>query len=576
MFSNWKAPLLLFTLVSLSLYLSIFYLTQEAEEPFKQFTIPGRDRSFVFIISANNAENHCIKTLTSILEQSYQNFQIYYIDDGSKDNTYKIAKEFVDQYYPNAPVHFLKNEKEKGALFNAYERIQHLDNYKVVALLDGNCYLPTKDILKDFNNLYKVEKVWLSYGQNYNITKNKIGGCRRPPNLSFFPSMRNRYWKRPYLKTFYAGLFQKVKLEDFFFQGKFVGEEYDASYMFPMLELAGKNVGFLKQPVCHYIEKEEKPRTCITGLKEWICRTDPYSPLEKPPGAVSKKIYKNRSADLIIFSYDRPLQLYALIESIQTYMSGVNSISVIFRASNKQYIEAYENVGSHFNTVRFIKQSDWPEHDFKSLAIQTTFQKCIDASQYVIYSADDIIVKSPINVSDCIQTLKNTGAYCFAFKERYKSNLSSDPDSLQSVKVNQEAIGWQINESRGDWDLATCITMTLYRKIDLHNPFFSIKFKHTLDLAKNWAQETKPYLREKRERVGICFIDPKVVNIPINQSANNEKNYTPETLLHMYNQGLKFDISSVTTHKKNSLPTFVSRELFNLRDSEDTGKLLLF
>lgn len=576
MFSNLKTPLFLFIGVSLSVYFSIFYLSQKPEEPFNEFCIPGRDRFFVFIISANNAEDYCIKTLSSILEQDYQNYQIYYIDDGSTDNTYAVAKEFIEQFYPNAPVIFAKNKKEKGASTNAYEIIQHLKNHQVVALLDGNCYLPRKDILREFNNLYKVEKIWLAYGQNYNINSKKVGHCRKVPNLSFFPSMRNRYWTRPHLKTFYAGLFQKVKLEDLFYNEKFIPEECDATYMFPMIELAGNNTGFIKNPTSHFIDKNTKPFQVTTNLKKWVCLTNPYTSLKVCPGAVSKTIYKNRTADLVIFSYDRPLHLYALIESIHKYMTGINSISVIVRASNEHYLEAYEDVSRSFKTVRFIKQSDWPEYDFKSLAIQTTFKKSIDASQYVIFSADDIVVKSPINVSESIQMLKNTGAYCFIFKQGCQKEFLFDPDSPQFVKLNQEAIGWQISEKRGDWEQATRIAMTLYRKVDLHNPFFSINFKHTLDLAKKWANETKPYLRQKRRRVGVSFSDPKVISNPINNNDFNKEVFTSEILLHMYDQGLKLDINSVITDQKDSTPNFITRELFNSPDLEDMEKLSLF
>ena len=34
--------------------------------------------------------------------------------------------------------------------------------------------------------------------------------------------------------------------------------------------------------------------------------------------------------DLIIFSYDRPMQLYALLESIETYVRGLENINTIY------------------------------------------------------------------------------------------------------------------------------------------------------------------------------------------------------------------------------------------------------
>lgn len=581
MISNWKKPFFTFFVFSSFLYFIVSLFNREVQEPFDLLSIPGKDRFFVFIITARNAADHCTKTLSSVLEQSYRNFHIYYIDDGSTDNTYEIAKEFIDKFYPKAPVTLIKNTSPKGAIKNAYERIQYCKNHKVVALLDGDCYFSNRNVLKDFNDLYKAKKVWLAYGQYADAKTKNLGSCRMPPNLSIFNSMRKRYWKNPYFTTFYAGLFQKVKLEDFFFDGKFVGENHESSYMFPMLELAQNNTGYIKQPVCHHIETKKKLSPISRRYKEWICEADPYKPLQKNPGAVTKQVNKNRTADLIIFSYDRPLHLYAVIESIKRYMTGINSISVIYRASNTRFFNAYDNISKFYKDVTFIKQSNWPESDFKSLAIQTIFQTSIEASQYVIFSADDILVNAPIDVSDCIQTLKNTGAYCFALKlgcrTSYCCEKSISARIPHYVQVTDDAIGWQINEDRGDWTQVNCIEMNLYRKVDLHRALFSIDFKHTLDLAENWAEETKPFLRSKRERVGICFDHSKIINIPISDNTYNKHLYSSQKLLELYENGFKLDISKLENRSHlDYIPKFVRRKATSLTELEDKEKSSIF
>ena len=43
------------------------------------------------------------------------------------------------------------------------------------------------------------------------------------------------------------------------------------------------------------------------------------------------------NADLVIFSYNRPLQLYALLESITNYVTGLDKIMVIYRSSDARY-----------------------------------------------------------------------------------------------------------------------------------------------------------------------------------------------------------------------------------------------
>ncbi len=57
--------------------------------------------------------------------------------------------------------------------------------------------------------------------------------------------------------------------------------------------------------------------------------------------AQKPKIKKNKpdNVDLIVFSYDRPLQLYACLESIKCCIkkTGVGEIFVIYRASDDKF-----------------------------------------------------------------------------------------------------------------------------------------------------------------------------------------------------------------------------------------------
>ena len=73
-------------------------------------------------------------------------------------------------------------------------------------------------------------------------------------------------------------------------------------------------------------------------------------------------------ADLIIFSYDRPLQLYALLESLYLYTTDINSIAVVYRTSGDAYNAAFNEVSSQFPDVTFLHQQSI--HDFKSLTLQ--------------------------------------------------------------------------------------------------------------------------------------------------------------------------------------------------------------
>ena len=63
-----------------------------------------------------------------------------------------------------------------------------------------------------------------------------------------------------------------------------------------------------------------------------------------------------KKADLVVFSYDRPLQLYAFLESTEKYVTGVGDLVVIYRASSEQFQKGYEVVEADFPGAMFWLQ----------------------------------------------------------------------------------------------------------------------------------------------------------------------------------------------------------------------------
>ena len=71
-------------------------------------------------------------------------------------------------------------------------------------------------------------------------------------------------------------------------------------------------------------------------------------------------LHAKNNTDLLIFSFDCPLQLYALLESLEKYVIGIDEISLLYRVSSAEFSQAYEHCLKCFDGLKInaFKQSD--------------------------------------------------------------------------------------------------------------------------------------------------------------------------------------------------------------------------
>ena len=260
------------------------------------------------------------------------------------------------------------------------------------------------------------------------------------------------------------------------------------------------------------------------------------------------KVVDNGKTDLIVFSFDRPLQLYALLESVEKYVTGLNKTFVIYRASNQSFDHAYEIVRERFISVSFVKQGDNPRADFKPFTLKAFDET---AAEYVIFAVDDIVVKDSIDLAACIDALEKTKAYGFYFRlglnlnQCYPYNNRHQP--LPALKLVDEALGiysWQFSQGMLDWNYPNTVDMTLYRKKDIANDLHAIPFSFPNTLEGNWDGLS----HGRKHLCGLCFEKSKIVNLPLNRVQHEYNNkvmnaLSPQELLELFEQGKKMDIS---------------------------------
>jgi hypothetical protein len=271
-------------------------------------------------------------------------------------------------------------------------------------------------------------------------------------------------------------------------------------------------------------------------------------------------------ADMVVFSYNRPIQLYAFLESAEKLMTGAGEIHVIYRADTEEFSTGYDVVAHDFDYVIFHKQGSDPRSDFKPLTMQTTFGS---PSNYIIFAVDDIIVKDFCNLSDCIDQMEQQNAYGFYLRMgRHITWCYSwnQPQNLPPMKeVSPGLFAWKFSEGTHDWNYPHSVDMTLLRKKEVRANFDRLSFTNPNTLEGYWANLANPIMN----RLGLCYEKSKIVNVPLNRvqltySNRNMDLYTPEELLAIFNEGKKIDIEPLFQwdnpgpHSEYE-PTFIER-----------------
>lgn len=124
----------------------------------------------------------------------------------------------------------------RSAAENVYQAVHALPPDRIVAWLDGDDWFPDADVLSGVELVHRNSLVWLTYGSY--VHADGRPGISSPYQDDNF---RGTPWRASHLKTFRAGLFQRIdprhlKGPD----GAWAHLAIDHAVMFPMLEMAGQ------------------------------------------------------------------------------------------------------------------------------------------------------------------------------------------------------------------------------------------------------------------------------------------------------------------------------------------------
>lgn len=246
------------------------------------------EKPIVVITASYNNKDVYKKNLCSLFNQEYDNWRQIYIDDCSQDGTADLVEAYIREQQQENRVALIRNAVRHNQLYNQYYAIHSCPKDVIIVILDGDDWLAHSSVLSHVNQVYQTGDVWLTYGQYIFSSTRYIGHCvPLPPDISPENPVRTFRWVASHLRTFYAGLYQCISLEDLQHEGGFFPVCADLATMFPMIEMAGKDhVRFIESIL--YVYNDDDPSLRCDKIQqlelERIIRSKPpYASLEIPP-----------------------------------------------------------------------------------------------------------------------------------------------------------------------------------------------------------------------------------------------------------------------------------------------------
>ena len=111
------------------------------------------------IIGVYNAEKYLAETIESVINQTFKDWELILVDDGSTDNSQKIAKEFEEK---DQRIKIL--EKENGGRASAINFGLKKAQGEYIAFLDADDLMPKERLEIEFKELKENKKIDFVYG----------------------------------------------------------------------------------------------------------------------------------------------------------------------------------------------------------------------------------------------------------------------------------------------------------------------------------------------------------------------------------------------------------------------------
>lgn len=255
----------------------------------------------------------------------------------------------------------------------------------------------------------------------------------------------------------------------------------------------------------------------------------------------------------VIFSKDRALQLYALLESINLRTNFRNKIHVIYKFSNYEHEKSYNDL--ILEVKKFNFEIEWVKEkkSFKNTLIEVLENIITDK---IFFLTDDDLFINDIDFNDCEKLSDKDLIFSF----RLSKNISFSYNLQKKIKLptlsklnykNYYKFNWF--ETDGEWNYPWSVNGHVYLSSDI-----IILSSITDYYAPNsYEAALQDFNFLGKNKLGICPEKSFLINLPVNITQNEIKNKSGsiqiDDYLKAWGNKKKLDIYALKNHKPHSV-----------------------
>ncbi len=490
------------------------------------------DHKIVALIVVDQKSPTHEPALRSIFDQTYQNMEVICIGNGIPSKQFYAMVAAVESELGKEKTQAVYYEEPAPKLEILYEAIHQQRPTDIIVLLDGNDRLAHEHVLTHLNQAYAHPDVWMTYSRYLEAPDYRQVKGKAYPDAIFQEKQFRRRGELQLegMKSFYAGFFQAIRLQDFLFQGAFIDELAELAFVLPLVEMGQEHILFLEEVTAF---KEEGAGALPSQARycralEGHLRAQPVRPTLSHWKEIESPSHRYQG-DVIVFSNNQPLQLYATLESLAQCVTDVGAVQVIYEASHPIYERAYLAVEADFPAIQFLAVCRYPNSTFSALLCKAlTGQE--GTSAYTLLIDDSVVIEKKMALHECICALEKVHADHLILDSQFATTENKAASIAYSV--GKELVAKQIETD--DLGLSSCLSLC-------HKRLFEGEVWQKLH---TWGAFTQAWFHTLEEhKIVLSFCEKKTKEAVV-ASAHFSEKQRQAWAYHLI-KGLKIDLPSL-------------------------------